>query len=261
MKKVGIALGGGGAKGLAHIAFLKVLDEKGIRPSVISGTSMGAIIGAMYASGMSAVQIENTFSSMTLRQYSGLIDISIFRKKGVIKGDKILSKIREIVGCRDFKDLEIPLKIVATDLTKRKQVIMDKGDVCKAVRASISIPGVFEPVIQNNHVIIDGSFSNLVPYDIIRKECDILIAVDILMEDKKKDSGNVPHLVDTLISSFYMLHRAKEEKKSSSLKPEIYIKLSMDNIGFMEFHKTKKALADAEKEAKKFSKKIEKKLG
>ena len=139
--KIGLTLSGGGSRGFAHIQILKAFDELGIKPDYISGTSMGAVIGSMYAAGLSADEIGDLFKNLRLRQFLRLFDLSV-KGSGLIKGNRIQEIFEKALDGKEFKDLEIPLKIVATRYYKRDQVVFESGKVALAVRASMSIPGV-----------------------------------------------------------------------------------------------------------------------
>jgi len=154
--RIGLTLGSGGAKGLSHIAFIKVLDEKDIKPAVISGTSIGALIGAFYAGGMSGLQMEDLFDDMGIRRMGSMMDPSIFSNSGLLKGKKVEAFLADNLPCRDFSDLPIPLKVVATDFWNREEVVFSSGDLVTAVCASISVPVVMEPKLVEDRVLTDG---------------------------------------------------------------------------------------------------------
>ena len=237
MKRIGLALGCGGAKGLAHIAFLKVLDELRIKPSIISGSSMGSVIGALYASGLTGKEIENFFSNMSLYKITKMIDLSL-RKQGLsVRGKKIMAWLRKRMKCRDFEDLEIPLKIVATDFWNRSEVVFEKGDVVDAVRASISLPGIFQPFVKGNRVFVDGGVVNPVPYDLIRDECDLLIAIDVYNHPPTDTHRKVPNMFECIISTYDIMYNIIEENKKHVYKPDIYVRASLKGINLLDFHK------------------------
>ena len=260
MKRIGLALGSGGAKGLAHIAFLKVFDDLGIKPSIISGTSMGALIGALYASGVTAREIEGFYRKMTLYKISNLIDLS-FTKKGItVRGKRISAWIRKRIKCHDFSDLEIPLKIVATDFWKRSEVVFDKGDIVDAVRASISLPGIFRPYVIDDRVYIDGGVVNPVPYDIIKDECDLLIAIDVYNYPTDETKREVPNMFESIYSTYDIMYIALEEKKRRLCKPDICTRVALKGINMLDFHRIREIYANIEDEVKEFRKKLISKL-
>ena len=250
---LGIALGGGGARGVAHIAFLKVLDELGIRPGMITGTSIGALIGALYASGMKAESIEERFRSIKFIDRIRLIDLYWGGKEGLIKGRRIHSLLDELTGGRTFGQLEIPLKVVATDFWNSSEVVIGEGPVSDAVRASISIAGVFEPFVIGRKVLIDGGSSNPLPYDILPHSCSIRAAIDVTGVKVPCDDGvELPNIAECMIASFQVLQTSLIESKLRNSKPDLYIKPQLENIGTLDFSKADEILSATEKHAEDF---------
>lgn len=179
--KIGLALGGGGARGLVHIGILKVLEKHGIKPHYIAGTSIGSVVAAAYATGRSAASIEEEFRKT---DWGKIVDFTV-PKYGLLQGKVVEEKIRGLVRNKSFRDLEIPLRIVAYDLTARERVVFAQGDVARAVRASISIPGVFTPYKIGKHFYIDGGVSDPTPFDIVRAMgADIVVAVDLYAPER-----------------------------------------------------------------------------
>ncbi len=186
---LGLALGSGGARGLIHIGVLKVLEENGIRPDYIAGTSMGAAIGAAYSVGYDAREISYITKTTNWKK---IVDFTI-PKSGIIKGELIENKIRKLLKDRDFKELHTKLAVVAYNLTKRKKVVFTKGNVAKAVRASISIPGIFSPTTINGDRYIDGVVSDPTPFDVVREMgADVVIAVDLYNKEKTARAPKTP---------------------------------------------------------------------
>ncbi len=179
--KIGLALGKGTAKGFAHIGVLKELEKCGIRPDMIAGCSAGAIVGALYASGMSPKAMEK---EMLKVDWKHMFDFGM-PKNGLIKGDALWEYIELLTQNKDFNELDIPLYIVSTNLTKKEKVIFKEGNVAKAVRASLAIPGVFNPVYINGDEYVDGGLTDPVPIDILKSNgADVIIAVDLSTELK-----------------------------------------------------------------------------
>ena len=207
---IGLALSGGGARGSAHVGVLKAIEEMGIPVDFIAGTSMGAIIGGMYASGYSADEIRQILVEMdweramrdkpdrelrTMRSKEleaqflipyrmGLNDGGIQLPLGLIEGqhlDQVLHRIlMPVVGIHQFDDLPIPFHAVATDLVTGDEVVMSSGSLPNALRASMSVPGVFAPVSIDGRLLVDGGMSNNLPVSVVREMgADIVIAVDI----------------------------------------------------------------------------------
>jgi len=256
MQRIGLALGSGGAKGLAHIAFLKVFDELNIKPSIISGSSMGSVIGALYASGLSAAEIEGFYSEMTLLKVTNLIDVSLSRKGLSIRGKKIMAWLRKRIKKNDFDDLEIPLKIVATDFWNKSEVVFDKGDVVDAVRASISIPGIFLPYMIGDRVYIDGGVVNPVPYDLIRDDCDLLIAIDVYNYPPQDSKRKVPNTFESIFYLYDIMYNILMKEKIRISQPDILVKTSLRGINLLEFQKIREVYDCIEDDVKGFKREL-----
>lgn len=172
--KVGLAIGSGAAYGLSAIGVLKVLEEYEVPIDVISGTSIGSVIGALYASGMNSETLDFELSRT---EWQELLDF-VIPEKGIVSGKKIEAYIRKLTKGKSFGELKIPLYITAVDINKGQLVIFNKGEVASAVRASISIPGVFTPVEMGGRTLVDGAVLDPLPTDLLRKHADIIIAID-----------------------------------------------------------------------------------
>tara|TARA_Y100000310_G_C20631790_1_gene789042 strand:- start:659 stop:1594 length:936 start_codon:yes stop_codon:yes gene_type:complete len=175
-KKIGVALGGGAFKGFAHIGILKVLEKNGIRPDYVAGTSAGAIIGALYCSGKSVKEIEKIIHKTN---FGELLDF-VLPNEGFLAGDRIEKYVGDLIDNVKFEDLEIPLQIVAADLKTGDKIIFNKGDVADAVRASISIPIIFEPKHDGRRLLVDGGVVDPLPVSVVRNMgASYVIAVDV----------------------------------------------------------------------------------
>lgn len=177
-KRIGLALGAGSARGLSHIGVLKAFEDKNITPAYIAGTSIGSMMGAVYASG-NLDKVEELMRHMTLGKMANYLDFTIPRQ-ALMEGEKIMKLLHEIIPISDFDELPVPFSAVACDIHTGKQVIIDSGDVHNAVRASISLPGIFLPVHHDNMWLVDGGLVNPVPVSVVRKQdVDLVIAVDL----------------------------------------------------------------------------------
>lgn len=242
---IGIALGGGGAKGFAHIHIIKALEELGIEPAIISGTSMGALIGSAYASGMSACEIKD----YTIKVFSSKVglfhrlwgsmksDISSIlnrsARSGTIDMVSLVSNFLPTSLPSGFCDLSIPLAVVATDLNSGEDVVLRDGDLRTALAASACIPSIFQPVVLNGRNLIDGSTSNPVPIEPLLGLCDIIIAVDVT------GVTPVPELAITtqnvLDRASQILQRTIVSEKISKFRPEIVIRPSLHGYKSLDF--------------------------
>ena len=178
-QKLGLALGGGAALGWAHIGIIQVLTENDIRPDIVTGTSIGSIVGACYVAGKMEV-LENVARGMNWHRMIRLADIQI-GKNGFLAGEPVVALLREHLGDSRIEDFDRPFAAVAADLVSGDQVIFDKGDVVDALRASISIPGVFTPVRSGQRLLVDGGLLNTVPVSTCRDVgADLVIGVNIV---------------------------------------------------------------------------------
>lgn len=236
LKKFGLALGGGGAKGLCHLAFIKALDEMGLRPAIIAGTSIGAIMGGFYASGMSGAEMEALLKA-NLHDINRMMDISLFRRSGIKRGKAAEELFYRHIPASRFEDLEIPLKVVATDFWDRREVIFDSGVLIPAIRASIAMAGVFEPVTLNGTVLVDGGGVNPLPYDIIQNDCDITVAIDVSGEKTPPAKDTVPSVIENLLTTYTIMQSSIVKTKLNFAPPDIYIKPALTNIRATEFHR------------------------
>lgn len=248
--RVGIALGGGGAKGLAHIPMLEVLDAAGIRPYRIAGTSIGAVIGCLYAAGMSGSAIRQLVDELTVSERENWLD-SLFNedigrwlefielklgKGGLIESNAFIDYLQEKIGRSRFEQLKIPLSIVATDFWNREQVVFESGDLLNAVKASMAVPGLFNPVNHDGRVLVDGGLVNPVPYDLLLEDCDLVIAIDVL-GNRTPDTQNGPTYFETTFNTFQIMQAAIMREKRQCNPPQIYIKPDLRDIRVLDFYK------------------------
>lgn len=172
-EKVGLVLGGGGARGLAAIGIVEVLQEAGLRPARLAGTSMGAMVGAFLAAGTSPREIAALASSQS---WIKVVDVSA--RAGLIRGDKLLAWLRSKLPA-DFSDLEIPLTCTATDIDTGELIYLDEGDLPLAIRATCAFPGAFEPVVWRGRNLVDGGLKSTVPVLAMRgRGLDRVVACD-----------------------------------------------------------------------------------
>ena len=180
-KKIGLALGAGGARGLVHIGILKVLHKHKIYPDYLAGTSMGAVIAAAYAAGRTPEDLEEIAATTDWRE---IVDFTV-PKKGLIKGKLVERKIRSLFRNKKFSELTIPTRIVAYNFSKKEKEVFSRGDIADAVRASISIPGVFNPFRIGDDIYIDGSVTDPTPFDVVKEMgAEVIIGVDLFVKEK-----------------------------------------------------------------------------
>ena len=248
-KRIGLALGGGGARGLAHIHVLETLDELGVRPCMISGTSIGSIMGALYASGLSGNKIRklidrlivkkveklsDVFTRKDLLKWVELIDPS-FHRGALIKGEKFIRFLAESMNCDTFEELKIPLRVSTTDFSTGTEAVFQSGDLLSAVRASMAIPGVFAPVERDGKLLVDGGLVNPLPYTLLRGECDLIIAVDVSGSLEK--GFKRPDFFDATLGSFEITQSALIAEQLRFDPPDIYLKPDLSGVRVLEFNK------------------------
>ncbi len=248
--RIGLALGGGGARGLAHILMLQVMDELNLRPHRIAGTSIGAIMGVLYASGMSGQQIEQLIDRLTVSKdeswFSALFEQDVSKwwdiieiqlgRGGLMDTKGLVSFLKEIITVSRFRELKIPLKVVSTDFWARKQVVFESGDLFPAIQASIAIPGLFSPIHHNGKVLVDGGLVNPVPYDLLFDECEVVIAIDVL-GNRTPVSDDGPSYIENTFNTMQIMQASIMREKIKNRPPHVYIHPDLNNIRVLDFHR------------------------
>jgi NTE family protein len=242
VRRIGLALGGGGAKGLAHIRILETLDELGARPAAIAGTSIGAIVGALYASGLSGRELREELDSQLFaqaeegsrrvfdlskgfRRVLDLIDLD-FGSGGFIRGEKFMQALYEDVRAHTFEELEIPLKVVATEFWSREQVVFESGEL--------------------DRVLMDGGAVNPLPYDLLPDDCDITIAIDVSGARSKDPEDQIPSLSESIFNTFQIMSKAIVDQKLRQCPPDIYLRPDLVDVQVLEFDKMHEIFEQAE---------------
>jgi NTE family protein len=177
-QKVSLVLSGGGARGIAHIGVLEELEEQGYSIGSITGTSMGALVGGIYAMGK-LDEFKSWLLTLDKLKVFALVDFT-FSSQGLIKGDKVFNRMKKFISDRKIEDLEIPYAAVAVDLLNKKEVVFKKGSILEAIRASIAIPTIFTPVNKENALLVDGGVLNNIPTNHAKRfPKDLLVAVNV----------------------------------------------------------------------------------
>lgn len=228
--KIGLALGAGGAKGLAHIGVLRVLEAEGIKIDFIAGSSIGSLIGAYYAAHPTLDKLEDLILSFNKRKGFMLFDPVL--RGGLIKGDKIEQFISEMLEGAEFQSLRIPYMAIATDYITGKEIGIDKGDLVKAVRASISVPAIFRPVKYGKLFLADGALADPVPTTPVREMgADLVIAVNVESNYFTTPRATIPSLSQAPLHSIIIL---QHNLTLHSLKTaDIAITPDIDPIGLV----------------------------
>jgi NTE family protein len=188
--RLGLALGGGAARGFAHVGVIQVLEQNGIRPDLVVGTSAGSLVAALYASGMNAAALERAALSM---EEATLTDWTLpFSGRGVLRGEALARYVRQAVGGRVIEQMPLPLGILATDLGNGQGTVFRRGDTALAVRASSAVPGVFTPVSIAGRDYVDGGLVAPVPVSQARAMgAEVVLAVDISADPEGNDAGGL----------------------------------------------------------------------
>ncbi|MCD6291104.1 MAG: patatin-like phospholipase family protein [Anaerolineae bacterium] len=228
-------LSGGGAKGLAHIGVLKVLEHEGVPVDLLVGTSMGGLIAAGYAAGLTPEQIEQEALRMSrLRSLISLIDRSVPRT-GLFEGKRVQGYLIQQLGDVTFADLRLPLAVVAVDLVRGEEVVLQEGSVVEAIRATISIPGIFAPLQLGERVLVDGGVLNNLPVDVARNMgADVTIAVNVQTEfnglrELRDAQQRVPFshwtlIIETLRACLVLMRDRLTEYKIREADPDVLIR-------------------------------------
>ncbi|MGN1259225.1 MAG: patatin-like phospholipase family protein [Christensenellales bacterium] len=253
--KIALVLGGGGFKGLAHIGVLKALEEIGFKPDIIAGCSMGAIIGACYAFGLGASQLETRAKELGMTE---ILDLKIPNSYGFIKGDKAEKLIRKFMLVEKenpkFIDCKIPFGCVATDISEGKLVNLTRGDLIPAVRASFSINGIFWPVQIGKRKLSDGGIFCRVPVNLARAMgADIVFAVDCIGKTIPEDIENMKYL-DTVARIFNLMDY--EISKSEINSADLLLSLSQPNVSAITIKNTNESIEYGYTETMKIKDKI-----
>lgn len=264
-KKVGLALGGGAARGQAHIGVLEVLERENIPIDMIAGTSIGAIIGAMYAKGKTVGEIKELVLDLGWRKRARLIDLALPRT-GFLGGRKIKAHLKEIIGEVDFADLPIPFGCVATDIMTGEEVVFRQGPVLEAVIASYSLPVIFKVVKLRGRYLVDGGLVNPVPVSVLKDMgADFIIAVNVLFQPSDRargDSGEEvkePNIITIVMRLINIV--ANQTVKSSLSGADVIIRPEVANTGLSEFRSSRKSILQGQLAAQDAVAEIKRRLG
>jgi NTE family protein len=249
-KKVGLALSGGAARGLAHIGIIDVLEKEGIPIDMIAGTSAGALVGAVYACCRDSEKVKKHALEIDWKKLASLLDLS-FRMSGLLKGKKIERLLAEYIGGNiEFSDLKIPFACVATDIDTGEEIVINSGSVPEALRATISIPGIFTVVKRGERYLVDGGLTTPVPVDVVRRMgADFVIAVNVnppvtdrmdKSSQKRVKVRKEPNIFHIMMQSLYITTYAVA--RNSLANADIVIEPDLKNLGAGDFQKAAEAI-------------------
>jgi NTE family protein len=266
--RIGLALGGGSARGLAHIAMLEAFDEAGVVPTSMAGCSMGSLIGVCYAAGIPAREIrahavrllsnktdllkhvfgEKKFKPLDLLSFSGL--------KGLHLSAEQLVRIALPDAVPDrIEDLKIPMKLIATDYSTMSERVFSEGSIVQAVAASIAIPGVISGSMIDGHLHVDGGLVNPVPFNHVRESSDLVIAVEVTGKPKLVN-GNHPSNIEVAIGSLLIMFSQIAKLRRAIDPPELYFTPDVTNVVSSDYFRINEILAAAEPEKKRLTEEL-----
>lgn len=235
--KLGLAFGGGGARGLAHFGIIKRLEELGVHIDCVCGTSIGAIAAGVMASGNVQAALEWCGEPDWKKLPRLFVDRS-FTNKALIKGDQIERQLSKLITARDFREMHIPCAMVATDLHSGEEVVMRSGDVMSAVRASMAIPGVFIPIERDGRVLVDGGLVNPLPVGVCRQlGADKVIAVDITPRAVPSTGKRLAdmNIFDVLIDTFRVFNGEMTRRVLKDSPADILLHPNVDDVKILDF--------------------------
>lgn len=290
--KIGIALGSGAARGWAHIGVIQALEKLGVKIDVVAGCSIGAYVGAAYASGR-LNELKDWASSLTEWQTLSLMGIGI-RRGGLASGQKVFDKLSDEFCAATFESMDKPFACVATDLYSGREVVFNKGDVGNSVQASCAIPALFSPIAYNDRWLVDGAVVNPVPVNLCRQlGADFVIAVNLNADfrplqiaretakheetqeknehffkksqdvvrqwfspEPKDDSKHAPGILSVMSSSLEILQARVTRSRLAGEPPDILIEPTLTDVGLMEFHRCAELCETGEQVVKRLAEQI-----
>ncbi|WP_028470936.1 patatin-like phospholipase family protein [Neptunomonas japonica] len=287
MTSVSLVLGSGGARGYAHIGVIEVLEARGYQINCIAGSSMGALVGGLYAAG-ALEEYTEWVEGLSRLQILRLLDLTF--GIGAIRGDKLFQRIREMAGDPDIESLPIPFTAVATDIVHQKEVWFQRGSLQAAIRASAAVPGVFTPVVDAHRVLVDGGVLNPLPIiPTVAARSDLIIAVDLngspvmpdielpkgdepfegdlfahsSIDEEMSDDGRVVQLLhgeaeskvkldsnlDIIMSSLEVMQGALTQYKVAGYRPDLLINIPTEICRFHDFHRASEVIDEGRRVA------------
>lgn len=250
---------------------IEALEELGVKPSIISGSSIGAVVGAFYAAGFDSKQMREILiqliypksdSVFTFLLKSDIVKLFTmfdpqFIKSGFIKGEKFQKFMESHLKVSKFEELNIPLKIVATDYWSKEEVVFAKGELLKPIKASYTLPGLFTPVKIKNRILIDGGAVNPLPFDLLKDNCDITIAIDVTAV-KVQSEDEIPPTFDSIFTTYQTMQNSIIKERLKFLKPDIYIRPEIYDVRVFDFIKVDSIFKQAQPAKEELKRQLEK---
>ena len=253
-KTLGIAFGGSGAEGVACLAYVKALEEAGIKPAVVSGTGIGGVVAAMYAAGMTYQDMMDFISEIEFPGMKRPINISKIKdaKIGILDDMGLEEYFKMVVPIKVFDRLYFPLKIVAANYQTGEEVVFTEGDVGCAVRAGVSVPGIFLPYEKDGVTYLDGSSVNPVPFDVIRDECDVLVSIEPDTRESEDEQEKDISVFPAMMGAYTNAKRALSREKQKTCNVDIYEHVVLEGITTFDFARYEDIIASIGENVEKF---------
>lgn len=270
--RIGLALGGGSARGLAHIPMLEVFDEMGLRPAVIAGCSIGALVGAAYASGVPARELRAHASQVLANRVQAakylfgskkarLADL-LSRKNFLsvqIDGERLLGFVLPNGVAKRVEDTVIPFKIITTEFASRAERVITSGPMNEAIAASIAIPGLISGPVIDGKVFVDGGITNPVPFDHVREGCDLVVAIDVTGRVKEPRRAHYSNSELAIGSMLIMFHQIASLRRAIN-PPDIYIEPPIEGFTAVDYFRAKEMMEAAAKGKDELKRALEKRI-
>jgi NTE family protein len=271
LPRIGVALGGGSARGLTHIPFIEAMDELGLTPSTIAGTSIGALIGSGWANGMSGKELREHAMNVlgTMRTIAGRIwGQQIGSLGGLVRnGFNLQLDASRVVDAflpdpfpDDFKDLKVPFYVVATDFQSWHQAVFNSGELRPTIAGSIAIPSFFRPVHYANHILVDGGVVNPLPLDQASADCDILVGIDVNGDPSDRIAKVDYRALDVWFGSAQIMMHSLTAHMMAAYPPDVYARPHVSSFGAMEFWRVKEIIEAADREKDNFKRHLSHKV-
>lgn len=270
--RIGLALGGGSARGLAHIPMLEVFDELGIKPSVIAGCSIGALIGAGYAAGLSAKEIRERAEMILANRIEAMRYVfgskrtklfDLLALKGLasfhIHGETLVGLALPDTLPKTIEELAIPFKVITTDFDVLEERVIESGSLVTAVAASIAIPGVILGPTIHGHVHVDGGVTNPVPFDHVREGSDIVVAIDVTGRPRPPARGHHSNMELAVGSLLILFHQVANLRRAAA-QPDIYVRPALEAFSGGDFFKMKEMIEAAQVNKDQLKRELEKRI-
>ena len=269
--RIGVALGGGSARGLTHIPYIEAMDELGLKPSVIAGTSIGALLGSGWANGMSGAELrEHSYSVLgTMRIIAARIWGKQFGSFGALlqNGFSVQLDAGHVVDSflpdnfpEDFQHLKIPLYVVATDFQSWHQVVFHSGPLRPAIAGSIAIPTLFKPVAFANHFLVDGGVVNPLPLDQAAVDCDILIGIDVNGDPANRLNKVDYKPLDVWFGAAQIMMHSLIAHMMAAYPPDVFVRPHVDAFGTLEYWRVREIVEHATKDKDNFKRQLSRKI-